>query len=80
MNFVQEHWLGLLILCIVVFAIVYFVAKFKDRIEIVGEFLVFLKERKLWWLTPIVVIFLLLGLFILFTEQSAVAPLIYAIF
>ena len=80
MSFLQAHWFGLLILCIVTFAIVYFVAKFRDRIEILGEFLVFLKERKLWWLTPIIVIFLLLGLFILFTEQSALAPLIYAIF
>ncbi|MFQ6102804.1 MAG: DUF5989 family protein [Candidatus Glassbacteria bacterium] len=44
------------------------------------EFWEFLKVRKKWWLGPIVLILLLLGFFIIFTEGSALAPFIYAIF
>jgi len=40
----------------------------------------YLRTRKKWWLLPIVVFLLLLSLLIVFTEGSAVAPLIYAIF
>jgi len=48
--------------------------------EILNEFWSFLKERKKWWLLPIVIVLLFLGLLILFTESSAVAPLIYTLF
>jgi hypothetical protein len=47
---------------------------------IVKEFLIFLRDYKLWWITPIVLVLLLLGLFIFFTEGSAVLPFIYAVF
>lgn len=40
----------------------------------------FLRTRKKWWLTPIVVMLMLLGLLIVLTESSAVAPFIYALF
>jgi hypothetical protein len=39
-----------------------------------------MKVRKKFWLAPIIIILLLLGLLILFTESSAVAPFIYALF
>ena len=44
------------------------------------EFALFLKERKLWWITPIVVVLLLLGALIILSESSAVAPFIYTLF
>ena len=44
------------------------------------EFLGFLKQRKKWWLTPIVILVILLGALIVLTEGSAVAPFIYALF
>ncbi len=50
------------------------------KVSILKEFFSFLGERKKWWLTPIVVMLLLLGLLIIFTESSAVAPFIYALF
>lgn len=37
-------------------------------------------EKKLWWLVPMVSVFLLLGLLILVTSGSAVAPFIYPLF
>ena len=40
----------------------------------------FLKVRKKWWLAPIVVMLLLLGLLIVLTQGSAVAPFIYTLF
>ncbi len=40
----------------------------------------FLRTRKKWWLTPIVVFLLLLSLLIVLSEGSAVAPFIYALF
>ena len=50
------------------------------KLAILKEFWDFLKVRKKWWLTPIVVIFLLLGALILVTEHSAIAPFIYTLF
>ena len=40
----------------------------------------FLKVRKKWWLTPIILFILVLSLLIVLAEGSAVAPFIYAIF
>jgi hypothetical protein len=48
--------------------------------SIIIEFWEFLKVRKRYWLLPIVVILLLFGALIVFTESSAIAPFIYALF
>jgi hypothetical protein len=40
----------------------------------------FLKERKKFWLLPIIIIILLVGLLIIFSSGSAVAPFIYTLF
>jgi hypothetical protein len=50
------------------------------KASILKEFFHFLGTRKKWWLTPICVMLLLLGLLIIFTESSAVVPFIYALF
>jgi len=50
------------------------------KIEIIKEFWDFLKERKKWWLTPIVMVLLLLGALIVFTQSSALSPFIYTLF
>ena len=50
------------------------------KLSIVKEFFEFLKFRKKWWLTPIVIVLILLGALIVFTEGSALAPFIYALF
>ncbi len=44
------------------------------------EFWGFMKVRKKFWLLPIVIVLVLLGALIVFTESSAVAPFIYALF
>jgi hypothetical protein len=48
--------------------------------SIIVEFWEFLKQRKRYWLLPIVLVLLLLSALIVFTETSAVAPFIYALF
>lgn len=50
------------------------------KLSILGEFWDFLKVRKKWWLTPIVLVLLLLGALIVLTHGSAVAPFIYTLF
>ena len=49
-----------------------------------GEFIVelwaFMRERKKFWLLPIVVILVLFGGLIVLTQGSAVAPFIYTLF
>ena len=51
-----------------------------SKFSIVGEFFQFLKAEKKFWLAPIVIVFLLLGLLIVFSQSSAVAPFIYTLF
>jgi len=48
--------------------------------SLIAEFWEFLKIRKRYWLLPIVLVLGLLSALILFTETSAVAPFIYALF
>jgi len=45
-----------------------------------GEVWDFMKVRKKWWLLPIIVLCVLLGMLIILTEGSALAPFIYTIF
>jgi membrane glycosyltransferase len=52
----------------------------REKIGILGELWAFMKVRKKWWLSPIVVMLALLGLLVVFTANSAVAPLIYQLF
>ena len=51
-----------------------------SKISIFIEFLQFLKHRKKWWLIPIVVVLVLLGLLLVLSEGSALAPFIYTLF
>tara|TARA_Y100001970_G_C13681088_1_gene577764 strand:- start:95 stop:247 length:153 start_codon:yes stop_codon:yes gene_type:complete len=44
------------------------------------EFLDFLKERKKYWLFPIIIVLAFFGIIIVLSQGSAVAPFIYTIF
>ena len=50
------------------------------KLSILREFWDFLKVRKKWWLAPMLIVLVLLGLLIIVTEKSAVAPFIYTLF
>lgn len=51
----------------------------ESRTSLAGEFTDFLKENKKWWLAPIVVAILGLGLLVLLGGTAA-APFIYTLF
>ncbi len=51
----------------------------KKRSGLAGEFLAFLAANKKWWLLPILLVFLLLGVFLLLSS-TGLAPLIYPLF
>lgn len=40
----------------------------------------FLRVRKLWWMSPIIVLLLALSLLVVLVEGSALAPFIYTLF
>jgi hypothetical protein len=44
------------------------------------ELLAFVWHGKTWWLTPVVVVLVLLGALVIFLESSALAPFIYTLF
>jgi hypothetical protein len=48
--------------------------------EFIKDIWQFMKERRKFWLAPIIIMLLLFGLLIVFGGSSAIAPFIYAIF
>ena len=50
------------------------------KFEVLNQFIQFLWERKLWWLIPMVFVLLLLGVVLVMTHGSALAPFIYTLF
>ena len=50
----------------------------KPRISFVSELIGFLSQNKKWWLLPIIVVFVLFGLLVIF--GSSAVPFIYTLF
>lgn len=48
--------------------------------ETLKELLLFIKERKKWWLLPVLIFVLLIGLLLVATGNPVVAPFIYTLF
>lgn len=44
------------------------------------ELWAFMRERKKWWLMPIIVVMVLVGALLVFAKGSVLAPFIYTIF
>jgi hypothetical protein len=51
-----------------------------SKVAIAADFVSFLAKRKRYWLLPMALTLLLLGLLVVLTEGSAVAPFIYTLF
>jgi hypothetical protein len=49
-------------------------------LDLIKDLFGFMKERKKFWLLPIIVTMVLLGSLIVLTQGSAVAPFIYTLF
>lgn len=48
--------------------------------ELAKEFLLFLKERKKFWMLPVILVLGAVGTLLFLAEGSAVAPFIYSLF
>lgn len=51
-----------------------------SKLSIFKELWAFLRVRKKWWLLPILLLIVLLGLILVFAQGSALAPFIYTVF
>ncbi len=48
--------------------------------EFLAELWAFMKERRKFWLLPIIIVLMLLGSLIVLTQGSVIAPFIYTLF
>ncbi len=51
-----------------------------SRLGIFKELWAFVRLRKRYWLVPVIVILVLLGVLLVLAENSAIAPFIYSLF
>lgn len=51
-----------------------------ENTGIIAQLWMFMKENKKWWLLPLIVMLILVGVLIIVAESSAVSPFIYALF
>jgi len=49
-------------------------------LDLLKDLWAFMRERKKFWLAPIIIVLLLLGGLIVLTQGSAIAPFIYTLF
>ena len=49
-------------------------------LSFIKEFWEFLRERKKYWLLPIILVLAIFGILIVLSQGSAIAPFIYTIF
>ena len=49
-------------------------------LELLKDLWGFMRTRKKFWLAPILIVMLLLGMLIIFAQGSSVAPFIYTLF
>lgn len=54
--------------------------KLGDRIRLSGELVNFMWRQRMWWMIPMALLLLALGLFLFVGLQSPLGPVIYAIF
>jgi len=51
-----------------------------SNLSVVGELLAFLWQRKWWWLIPMIIVLLAIGLLMIFASASGIGPFIYTLF
>jgi len=50
------------------------------KFSIIRDLFVFLWQNKLWWMIPMVAVFVLMGILIWLAQSSAAVPFIYTLF
>lgn len=51
-----------------------------SKLSMAAEFWQYFRQRKRYWLLPVVLVLGLLGMLLIFAQTSALAPFIYALF
>lgn len=51
-----------------------------SKVRVISELFGFLRQEKKYWLTPIVIVFVLFALLIVFGQSTPLAPFIYSLF
>ena len=51
-----------------------------SKLSIIRELWDYLKERKLYWLTPIILVLIILSVLMMLSQGAATTPFIYTIF
>ncbi|MCF7844970.1 MAG: DUF5989 family protein [Kiritimatiellales bacterium] len=51
-----------------------------SKLSIFKDLWSFMRVRKKWWLMPIIMVIILLGLILVFAQGSPLAPFIYTVF
>lgn len=54
-------------------------AKGEER-GLIAEFVAFMAENKMWWMTPLLVVFLLFGVLLALGATGVISPFIYTLF
>lgn len=49
-------------------------------IDLIADLWGFMRERKKFWLAPIIIVMVLLGVLLVVSQGSAVAPFVYTLF
>jgi hypothetical protein len=50
------------------------------RFGIAGELLSFFASHKRWWMLPMIIVVLFMGVLMILAQSSAIAPFIYTLF
>jgi len=74
------RWIILLVFLGLTGAGIYALYRYREELAIVGEFFEFLKARKLWWLSPIIIFLLIAGILIFVFETGALSSFMYVLF
>ena len=51
-----------------------------SKLQVMSELWQFMRENKKYWLAPILIILVLVGVLLVLAKTSAVAPFIYSLF
>jgi Family of unknown function (DUF5989) len=51
-----------------------------SKVQVINELWQFMRENKKYWLAPIVITLVLVGLLLVAAKSSAIAPFIYTLF
>lgn len=57
-----------------------FIQVAQRRFGIAGELLSFFARNKRWWMLPMIVVVLLMGVLMILAQSSVIAPFIYTLF